>query len=62
MRKNRSGNAIWLSMTFLLVFCLTFPAGAVEKPKDYPDRPVTIMVGFPRAEAATWGPASWRRR
>jgi tripartite-type tricarboxylate transporter receptor subunit TctC len=46
MRKNRSGNAIWLSMTFLLVFCLTFPAGAVEKPKDYPDRPVTIMVGF----------------
>jgi tripartite-type tricarboxylate transporter receptor subunit TctC len=30
-----------------LVFCIsTTVAGAAEKPKNFPDRPVTIMVGF----------------
>lgn len=46
MMRKRAWHRVTVMVVLVLGLALTQAAGAAEKPKDYPSRPITIMVGF----------------
>jgi ABC-type glycerol-3-phosphate transport system substrate-binding protein len=48
-------------LALLLALALAVaPAGAADKPKDFPSKPITTWWDSGPAAPATWGCGSWR--